>query len=71
VRDITSQLEVTVFDEDRDHKADFLGKLIIPLWRIESGEKKWYKLKNRNMAKGARGKNPQILLEMDLIWNPV
>jgi hypothetical protein len=71
VRDITAQLEVTVYDEDRDHKSDFLGRIIIPLWRIYTAEKKWYRLKNRKLGKGARGKNPQILLEMELIWNPV
>lgn len=31
VKDIHSVLEVTVFDEDRDRSADFLGKVAIPL----------------------------------------
>ena len=27
-------LEVTVFDEDRDKKVEFLGKIAIPLLRV-------------------------------------
>ncbi|CAG0924901.1 unnamed protein product [Notodromas monacha] len=40
VKDIHSVLEVTVYDEDRDNKVDFLGKVSIPLLRIQNGEKK-------------------------------
>ena len=62
---------MTVFDEDRHHKTEFLGKINIPLWKINNGEKKWYVLKDRKLIRPAKGSNPQILLEMDLIWNPV
>ena len=34
IKDIHSVLEVTVFDEDRDRSADFLGKVAIPLLRV-------------------------------------
>ena len=34
MRDIHSVLEVTVFDEDRDKKVEFLGKVAIPLLRV-------------------------------------
>lgn len=34
VKDIHSVLEVTVFDEDRDRSADFLGKIAIPLLHV-------------------------------------
>ena len=34
VKDIHSILEVTVYDEDRDKKAEFLGKVAIPLLRV-------------------------------------
>lgn len=34
VKDIHSVLEVTVFDEDRDRSADFLGKVAIPLLHV-------------------------------------
>ena len=71
VKDYTSVLEVTVYDEDRHHKTEFLGKISIPLWKIKNGEKKWYHLKDRKLIRAARGNCPQILLEMELIWNPV
>uniref|UniRef100_A0A2K6KXJ2 C2 domain-containing protein n=1 Tax=Rhinopithecus bieti TaxID=61621 RepID=A0A2K6KXJ2_RHIBE len=43
--DIHSVLEVTVYDEDRDRSADFLGKVAIPLLSIQNGEQKAYVLK--------------------------
>ncbi|TRY62488.1 hypothetical protein DNTS_026136 [Danionella cerebrum] len=35
VKDIHSVLEVTVFDEDRDRSADFLGKVAVPLLSMQ------------------------------------
>lgn len=71
VKDINSVLEVTVYDEDRDHKVEFLGKVAIPLLRIKNGEKKWYALKDKKLHGRAKGNCPQILLEMTVIWNPI
>ena len=34
VKDIHSVLEVTVYDEDRDKKSEFLGKVAIPLLKV-------------------------------------
>lgn len=34
MKDIHSVLEVTVYDEDRDRSADFLGKVSIPLLNV-------------------------------------
>lgn len=71
VKDITSILEITVYDEDHDHKVEFLGKLAIPLLKINNGEKRWYALKDKKMRARAKGNYPQILLEMTVIWNPL
>lgn len=71
MKDINSVLEVTVYDEDKDHKVEFLGKLAIPLLRIRNGERRWYALKDKKLTGRAKGNNPQILLEMDVVWNPV
>lgn len=71
VKDISSILEITVYDEDNDHKVEFLGKLAVPLLTIRNGEKRWYALKDKKMRARAKGNNPQILLEMLVIWNPV
>ncbi|EDS31884.1 Multiple C2 domain and transmembrane region protein [Culex quinquefasciatus] len=71
VKDMTSVLEITVFDEDRDHKVEFLGRVVIPLLRIRNGEKRWYSLKDKKMYSRAKGTQPQILLEMTVVWNKV
>ncbi|KAI1296773.1 Multiple C2 and transmembrane domain-containing protein 1 [Halotydeus destructor] len=68
VKDIHEVLEVTVFDEDRDKKVEFLGKVAIPLLRVKSGEKRWYTLKDKKLVGKTKG---QILLEVDLVYNPL
>lgn len=68
---MTSVLEVTVFDEDRDHKVEFLGRVSIPLLRIRNNEKRWYALKDKKMYTRAKGNAPQILLEMSVTWNAI
>ncbi|XP_035234783.1 multiple C2 and transmembrane domain-containing protein 1-like isoform X2 [Anguilla anguilla] len=68
VKDIHSVLEVTVFDEDRDRSADFLGKVAIPLLRIQNGERKAYVLKNKELTGPTKG---VIFLEIDVIFNAV
>uniref|UniRef100_A0A1I8A2Y5 C2 domain-containing protein n=1 Tax=Steinernema glaseri TaxID=37863 RepID=A0A1I8A2Y5_9BILA len=67
VKDIHSVLEVTVYDEDPNKKVEFLGKVAIPLIKIKNCEKRWYALKDRKLEHRAKG---QILLELDVIWNP-
>lgn len=68
VKDIHSVLEVTVFDEDRDRSADFLGKVAIPLLRVQNGEQKGYALKNKQLTGPTKG---LIFLEIDVIYNKV
>ncbi|XP_063698220.1 multiple C2 and transmembrane domain-containing protein [Culicoides brevitarsis] len=71
VKDITSVLEITVFDEDRDHKVEFLGRVAIPLLRIRNGEKRWYALKDKKLCGRAKGNCPQILLELSVLYSPI
>lgn len=68
VNDIHSVLEVTVYDEDRDRSADFLGKVAIPLLSIQNGEQKAYVLKNKQLTGPTKG---VIYLEIDVIFNAV
>ncbi|XP_037608947.1 multiple C2 and transmembrane domain-containing protein 1 isoform X1 [Sebastes umbrosus] len=68
VKDIHSVLEVTVFDEDRDRSADFLGKVAIPLLYVRNGEQKSYMLKNKELTGPTKG---VIYLEFDVIYNSV
>ncbi|XP_042872234.1 multiple C2 and transmembrane domain-containing protein-like isoform X5 [Penaeus japonicus] len=71
VKDIHNVLDITVYDEDRDHKVEFLGKVVIPLLRMKNGEKKWYPLKDKKLRARAKGNNPEILLECSVEWNPI
>ncbi|CAD5206027.1 unnamed protein product [Bursaphelenchus okinawaensis] len=68
VKDIHEVLEVTVFDEDPNNKVEFLGKVAIPLLKIRNCESRWYCLKDRKLQRQVKGR---ILLEMDVIWNPI
>ena len=71
MKDIHSVLEVTVFDEDRDYSFEFLGTVHIPLLKILNGQKKWYILKDSKLRSKAKGNNPRILMELNVVWNPV
>ncbi|XP_069022839.1 multiple C2 and transmembrane domain-containing protein 1 [Embiotoca jacksoni] len=68
VKDIHSVLEVTLFDEDRDRSADFLGKVAIPLLTIRNGEQKGFVLKNKELTGPSKG---LLYLEIDVIYNTV
>ncbi|XP_062595992.1 multiple C2 and transmembrane domain-containing protein 1-like isoform X7 [Saccostrea cucullata] len=68
VKDIHSVLEVTVYDEDRDKKAEFLGKIAVPILQMKRGIRRWYALKDKKLLGRSKG---AILLEMDFIYNPV
>ncbi|KAI5634767.1 c2 domain-containing protein [Phthorimaea operculella] len=73
VNDITSTLDITVYDESiiTSMKGETLGKISIPLLRINNEEKRWYALKDRSKKGSARGNCPRILLEMAVVWNPI
>ena len=64
-------MELTVFDEDKDHKYEFLGKVKVPLLKIRNNERKWYSLKDKTLRKPAKGDHPQILVEMFFVYNKV
>ena len=71
VGDIHSVLHISVYDEDRNHKYEFLGKIAFPLLNIDSGQKRWFALKDKKLRARAKGHNPQILLQLDLQWNSI
>ncbi|GBN19501.1 Multiple C2 and transmembrane domain-containing protein, partial [Araneus ventricosus] len=68
ITDIHCTLELTVYDEDRDKRCEFLGKVAIPLLKVRNGEKKWYVLKDKKLRMRAKG---QILLEIYVFYNPI
>ncbi|KAL0872114.1 hypothetical protein ABMA27_004534 [Loxostege sticticalis] len=66
VNDITSILEVIVYEEKKNEEV---GKISILLLRIHNDEKVWYALKDSTQRDRAKGNNPRILLEMSTSWN--
>ncbi|KAM9820973.1 multiple C2 and transmembrane domain-containing protein 1-like [Neosynchiropus ocellatus] len=68
VKDVHAVLDVSVFDEDRDRSADFLGRVVIPLLSVRNGEIKGYVLKNKELTGPSKG---TIYLEIDVIYNTV
>ncbi|XP_026727361.1 multiple C2 and transmembrane domain-containing protein-like isoform X1 [Trichoplusia ni] len=72
IYDVTSVLELKVCDSSINSiLGDFLGRVSIPLLRIDSGEVRWYALKDNNKRRIAKGNCPRVRLEMNLCWNPV
>ena len=50
---------------------EFLGKVKIPLLRIQNNVRRWYALKEKKLRAPAKGDNPQIMLEMFFVYNKV
>ncbi|XP_045489370.1 multiple C2 and transmembrane domain-containing protein [Pieris rapae] len=73
IKDITSTVDIAVHEESliQSMKGESLGRISIPLLRINNNEKRWYALKNRSKKSSARGNCPRILLEMSIVWNPI
>ena len=68
---MNSVLEITVYDETKECRYVFLGRLAVPLLNIMSGQRKWVRLKDKSLRKRAKGDDPQILLELNIFWNYV
>lgn len=72
VYDVTSTLDLKVYDSSlMTSLNESLGRISIPLLRIQNGQMKWYALKDKSNRSSAKGKCPRVLLEMSLFWNPV
>ncbi|ESO10061.1 hypothetical protein HELRODRAFT_97320 [Helobdella robusta] len=68
VTDIHSVLEITVLDYDKNKKSEFLGKVAIPLLRIENDRRKWYALKDKKLQQPSKG---SIEIQGTLYYNHV
>ena len=87
VPDVHSSLFISVYDEDKNHKTEFLGeikinilfqiiysfpgKLCVPLLNMKNNEKKWWALKDKTLRTRAKGTFPQIQLEFEIFWSPL
>jgi len=71
VKDVHGILHISVYDEDKNHKSEFLGKISVPLLKMEGCEKQWYALKEKKLRCRAKGNLPQIQLGFELYWNPL
>ncbi|XP_020625848.1 multiple C2 and transmembrane domain-containing protein 1-like isoform X1 [Orbicella faveolata] len=68
VFDIHDVLDITVFDEDKRGAPEFLGRVVIPLLQVTSGEKRLYQLKNKSLESRAKG---HLILTLDVEFNPI
>ncbi len=76
VRDMSEVLHVCVYDHDRFHDPEFLGRVSVPLLAMSAGKdeedshgERVFALKDKKMDKRARGKHPRIRLKFELDWN--
>ncbi|GMT28900.1 hypothetical protein PFISCL1PPCAC_20197, partial [Pristionchus fissidentatus] len=68
VEDLHAVIDVSLFDEDSTGKADFLGRISVPLLEIVGWERRWFVLKDRKLLKPTKGR---VLLEMRLQYNMI
>eukprot|EP01147_Barroeca_monosierra_P011350 gene11349-3382_t len=66
VADIFDVLHVTVYDEDRGGKTDFLGAIVIPLLEMPLNQRVRYPLKSKHLDKRFQG---EIILSFELKYN--
>ena len=45
-------------------------QVMVPLMRIRNGERRWLRLKDKTLRTKAKGDEPQVLIEMNVFWNP-
>ncbi|XP_077969220.1 multiple C2 and transmembrane domain-containing protein 1-like isoform X2 [Styela clava] len=67
IKDVHDVLDFTVYDEDKDEKNDFLGRLAIPLLRVKNGVEKTYVLKDGKLLNKSKG---TITIQVTFIFNP-
>ena len=71
VQDITDILYITVYDRDILGDPEFLGRVAVPLLRIDpDGSDQSYALKSKRFEKRAKGVHPAIVIRCSLNWNP-
>lgn len=68
VRDIHEAVMITVYDEDNRNQAEFLGRVVVPLLSIRSGQIRWMALKDKKLKARAKG---SILVQFWLSYNLV
>ena len=69
--DINDALDVTVFDENKDCRYTFLGRMRLRLLSLRGGGRMWIGLKDKHLRRKARGEDPQLLIEAQIFWNPI
>ena len=79
VTDMTETLHLWVYDRDRFHDPEFLGRLAVPLLAMcarncpeseeDSHGERVFALKDKKLDGRAKGRHPQIRLRFELTWN--
>ncbi|XP_052747545.1 multiple C2 and transmembrane domain-containing protein [Bicyclus anynana] len=73
IYDITSTLDIKIYDSSLKNAFlnESIGKVSIPLLRINNGMIRSYALKDKKKRNNAEGNCPRIQVQMSLAWNPV
>ena len=71
ITDMNDVLDVTVFDENKDCRYTFLGRMRLRLLSLGGGGRMWVGLKDKHLKRKARGEDPQLLIETQILWNPL
>ncbi|XP_041853703.1 multiple C2 and transmembrane domain-containing protein 2 isoform X2 [Melanotaenia boesemani] len=68
IKDIHDVIEFTVFDENGEKSANFLGKVTIPLLSVKNGQQICLFLKKEDLGRASKG---TITLVLEVIYNKV
>uniref|UniRef100_A0A8D3CSU7 Multiple C2 domains, transmembrane 2a n=1 Tax=Scophthalmus maximus TaxID=52904 RepID=A0A8D3CSU7_SCOMX len=68
IKDIHDVIEFTVFDENGEKNPTFLGKVAIPLLRVQKGQQMCLFLKKEDLGSASKG---TITLVLEVIYNQV
>ena len=66
LQDVHSVLDINVYDEDKNHKSEFLGRLVVPLLKVRAVNAIFVQTKDK-----APGKLSMLIGQVQRYWNVI